>query len=75
MLVSEYMQHADGNSGVNDFISYLVCRRWFVQKSLRLFKWADAQREQGQAVLPIAYDPFELNDKIIRTLYSPYYTS
>ena len=61
-LISEYMQHVDGISGVNDAISHLACRRWRVQQSLRLFEWAVAQREQGQAVLPIAYDPFELND-------------
>jgi hypothetical protein len=58
-LVVEYMNLVPdlAFTGVNDAISHLACRRWRVQQALRLFQWAVAQREEGQATLP--HDPFE----------------
>ena len=47
-LVIEYM---------NDATSHLACRRWRVQQTFRLFKWAVSQRVEGQAILPA--EPFE----------------
>ena len=58
-FITEYMKlvpvgAVDDSTGANDAISHLACRRWRVQQGLRLFQWAVAQREHGQAALLIA---------------------